>query len=377
MIQLPKTLPRWLSAMLFIIALGAAFWRAPMPTAPVFVPPPAATPSTLAASFTSETLPKVAEWAQAASLTQFPDGRLAAAWLAGSEAGNEANSIWFSTLGKDGWRKPLPIANRASTAGGTFAHVRRIGNPVLYAEGSWLHLWYVSMGIGGAASSTLNHSFSTDGGKSWMKPSRLQTSPFANISTLASAPPHPLADGGLGLPIHHQFIATQGEWLRLSANGKVLDKVRLSHAVPTRQPAVVALDAQRALAVLPDAGPKPGKVQIATTNDGGLRWQAGEALPVNNPDSPVAMLRLKSGRLLLAGNPASGRGSLSLWLSPDEGKTWQPSRTVETAADGGADFSHPALLLGSDGRIHLAYTWRSQQIKHAVFSEAWLDGGQP
>ena len=67
MIQLPKTLPHWLSAMLFIIALGAAFWRAPAPTAPAFVPPPATTPSTLAASFTSETLPKVAEWAQAAS----------------------------------------------------------------------------------------------------------------------------------------------------------------------------------------------------------------------------------------------------------------------------------------------------------------------
>jgi len=377
MMQLPKTLPRQLSAVLFILALSAAFWRAPTPAAPAFVPPPTATPSTLAATYTSEMLPRAAEWAQAASLIQLPDGRLAAAWLAGSESGAEDNGIWFSTLGKDGWRKPLPIANRESTAGGTFAHIRRVGNPVLYSEGSWLHLWYVSMGIGGEATSTLNHSFSTDGGQSWMKPSRLQTSPFANISTLASAPPLPLADGGLGLPIHHEFIATQGEWLRLSPTGKILDKVRLKHDLPTLQPSVVALDEQRAIAVLRDAGPEPGQVQLASTSNGGLLWQASEALPVANPNSPVALLRLRSGRLLLAGNPASGRGTLSLWLSPDEGKTWQPGRTVETAADGGADFSHPNLLLGRDGRVHLAYAWRSQGIKHATFSEAWLDGGQP
>jgi len=139
----------------------------------------------------------------------------------------------------------------------------------------------------------------------------------------------------------------------------------------------VALDEQRAIAVLRDAGPEPGQVQLASTSNGGLLWQASEALPVANPNSPVALLRLRSGRLLLAGNPASGRGTLSLWLSPDEGKTWQPGRTVETAADGGADFSHPNLLLSRDGRVHLAYTWRSQGIKHATFSEAWLDGGQP
>jgi len=377
MMQPPKTLPRWLSALLFILAVSAAFWRAPIPAAPAFIPPPAAAPSTLAAMYTSEMLPKAAEWAQAASLIQLPDGRLAAAWLAGSESGAEDNGIWFSTLGKGGWRKPLPIANRESTAGGTFAHVRRVGNPVLYAEGSWLHLWYVSMGIGGESSSALNHSFSTDGGKSWMKPSRLQTSPFANISTLTSAPPLPLADGGLGLPIHHEFIAMQGEWLRLSPTGTILDKVRLTHDHPTLQPSVVALDEQRALAVLRDAGSAPGQVQLARTGNGGLLWQASEALPAANPNSPVALLRLRSGRLLLAGNPASGRGTLSLWLSPDEGKTWQPGRIVETAADGGADFTHPSLLLGRDGRVHLAYTWRGQGIKHAAFSEAWLDGGQP
>jgi len=376
MIQLPKTIPRWLPPLLFIGALSAAFWRAPAPLAPAFEPPPTAAPSLLPASFSSEMLPKVAEWMQATSLTQLPDGRLAAAWLAGSAEGAEDVGIWYSRRGKEGWSKPLPIANRESTAGGTFAHVRSVSDPVLYAEGSWLHLWYGSTGFGGAATNVLNHSVSTDAGQSWIKPTRLQTSPLANISTHARTPPLPLADGGLGLPMHHAFIATHGEWLRLSPNGQILDKVRLPNPTPTLQPAVVALDAQRALALLRDAGPTPGKVQIAITDDGGLHWPVAAALPVPNPNAPIALLRLKSGRLLLAGNPQNGREALLLWLSADEGKTWQASRTVEAATDGGAEFAYPALLLGRDGRVHLAYTWRRQGIKHAVFSEAWLEGGQ-
>ena len=377
MIPLSEKLPRWLPAVLFVGALSAAFWRAPAPTLPVFVPPPAATPSTLASIFSLETLPKVAEWADAVSLAQLPDGRLAAAWLAGSESGAEDAGIWYSTLSKENWSKPQLIANRESTAGGTFAHVRGIGHPVLYVEGSWLHLWYASTGFGGAASSVLNHSVSTDAGKSWLKPSRLQTSPLANLSTQVQTPPLALADGGLGLPLSHDFIAGYGEWLRLSPTGQIVDKVRLPLAARSLQPAIVAQDEQHALALLRDASPGSGQVQVATTAQGGLRWTAGEALTVPNPNSAIAQLRLKSGRLLLASNPSPGREALQLWLSADLGKTWQASRTVEAAADGAAEFTNPAFFLGRDGRIHLAYTWRRQGIKHAVFSEAWLDGAQP
>ena len=126
-----------------------------------------------------------------------------------------------------------------------------------------------------------------------------------------------------------------------------------------------------------DSSPRPCSADSSPCWTGGQHWQAGEALPVRNPNSSVALIRLASGRLLLAGNPENSREAMLLWLSADNGKTWQPSRTVETAPDGGAEFSYPALLLGRDGRIHLAYTWRRQGIKYATFSEAWLDGATP
>lgn len=357
----------WLAAAFFLSALAGAFWRAPSPAAASFLAPPPATPSTLPAIFSTEQLPKAGESTYAASLAQLHDGRVVAAWLAGKPENHNDDVIWFSTLGKDGWTRPQAIANRESTAGGTFAHVRKVGNPLLYVEGSWLHLWYASTSWAG---SSLNHSVSTDGGASWFKPTRLQTLPFADIG----APPVPLVDGGLGLPIYHEFLSGHGEWLRLSATGQILDIVRMPHSFPARQPSVVTFDQQRAIALLRDGGPQPGKVQVASTQDGGSNWQAEEALAAANPNTAITLLRLKSGRLLLAGNPQHGRVAMQLWISADDGKTWQASRTIENAPDGGAEFSNPTLLLARDGRIHLAYTWRRQAIKHAAFSEAWLDG---
>lgn len=368
------TLPRWLAATLFTLALAAAAWRAPYPAAPAFVPPPPGVADPAPVYFRTALLPTTAPSAHAATLAELADGRIAAAWFAGTREGAADVAVWYATLGAAGWTAPRAIATREDTAAAALAYVRKVGNPVLYAEGERLHLWFVSVALGGWAGSSLNHAVSGDGGASWSPPTRLQTSPFLNISTLGRAPPVALADGGLGLPVYHEFIAKQGEWLRLAPDGRILDKVRMVQERRALQPAVAVFDERRAFAILRDAGPGPGRIRAATSDDGGEHWPAATALPLPNPNSSVALLRLQSGRLLIAGNGASGRNQLLLWLSDDAGKTWHTAATVESDADPQAEFSYPALLQARDGRIHLAYTWRRQGIKHAVFSEAWLAG---
>ena len=371
------TLPRWLPPLLFVLAVGAAAWRAPAPAAPEFSRAPSAAASRAPASFVAAMLPTAAPSAHAATLAELPDGRLAAAWFAGTREGAADVAVWFATLDAGVWSTPQAIATREGTAAATLAYVRKIGNPVLYAEGDRLHLWFVSVAIGGWAGSMLNHSVSGDGGRTWAPPVRLQTSPFLNISTLVRAPPLPLADGGLGLPVYHEFIAKYGEWLRLAADGRIVDKGRMALDRRALQPAVAALDERHALAILRDGGPAPGRIRSATSDDGGRQWTAASALPLPNPNASVAMLRLHGGHLLIAGNGASNRNELLLWISDDAGKNWRPAPTVESVADAEAEFSYPALLQARDGRIHLAYTWRRQGIKHAVFNESWLDGGRP
>ena len=372
------TLPRWFPVALFALALGLALLRAPQPAAPAFVVtlPPAAV-SALPAAFATDALPVAAASAHAATLAELPDGRLAAAWFAGSREGAADVAVWFSLHDGHGWSAPRAIATRTGTATDTLAAVRKIGNPVLYAAGDRLHLWYVSAALGGWAGSSVNHAASGDGGAMWSAAEKLVTSPFLNVSTLVRTPPLPLVDGGLGLPVYHEFIAKHGEWLRLDGAGRILAKERLALPRPGLQPAVAALDDRHALALLRDAGPGDGHILAAATDDGGASWQALPALPVRNPNASIALLRLASGKLLLAANPGDGRNVLQLFLSADEGETWQAGKKIEDQPGSSAEFSYPALLQGRDGRIHLAYTWQRQGIRHAVFSEAWLTGAGP
>ena len=317
---------RWLSASLFTIALCAAFWGVPSPVAPEFLPPLAGARAVLPAQFSGEFLPSIGELAASASLTQLPDGRLGAAWITGAQDGADDAGIWFSLMSNGNWQQPQPIANRESTAGGSFAHVRSIDHPVLYSEGSWLHLWYVSTSLGGLGGRTIQHSVSTDAGASWLKPTQLPISPLGAGKPALGANPMPLSDGGIMLALFSPNAAQASNWLRLSATGQVLDKI---HAPALSTPA--------------------------------------------NPNTPSAQLHLMSGRLLLVGNPPGSNARLQAWISSDHGKSWTSGRNLESAPDGGAEFTQPALLQGRDGLIHLAYTWRRQRIKHLAFSEAWLD----
>ena len=98
-------------------------------------------------------------------------------------------------------------------------------------------------------------------------------------------------------------------------------------------------------------------------------WSARPKLPIPNPDSSVAALRLQDGSLLLAGNPLeSGRYRLSLWRSTDQGRNWQEALVVENSVDKGDEFSYPTLLQDRQGMIHLVYTWKRQLISHRAMS---------
>lgn len=348
----------------FLATLAAAGWRAAPPQPPAFAPPPTTPAPTLPAMFTSEQLPATGQPA-AASLTQLLDGRLAAAWVADGPTDDASRDIYFSIRQATGWSTPQPIASRESTAAGTFAHLQEIGNPLLYAEGGWLHLWYTSRRNG--AGDALLHSLSTTGGKRWTPAETLPGAPPFAALRLAAAP-LALVDGGFGLSVSSDRALPHSAYLRLAPNGRILEKQRWAPAA--RQATSVVLDEHHALTVLGDSANDNAPNRLMSTADGGQTWQAGPPLPAG---APLALLRLSSGHVLLASRPLNSTG-LALYLSTDAGRTWQWRRRLPPTP-GGA-YRDPALLLDRDGSIHLVHG-AAQGLHLLSFSEAWLTGETP
>jgi predicted neuraminidase len=371
------TVTRWLPHAIFLAALYVASLRALTPMPPAFVTPPQAIHSTLPAEFAREELPAMAPIAHASSLTELADGRLAAVWYAGSGEGALDVKLWFSIRDAEGWSPPRVVATPADTSAGVGAYVRKLGNPVIYARGKRLHLWYVSVAAGGWSGSSISYKSSDDDGQNWLSAERLTTSPLFNLGTLVRGPPVALADGGFGLPVYQELFTRRAEWLRIDASGRTLDKVRLPSPAPGLQPSVAATDAQNGLALLRSGDTQRGVVMADVTADGGASWHQVASLPIANRNTSLALLRLGSGRLLLAANPYEGRSLLQLFLSNDDGNNWWPARVIEDDPNKTAEYSYPALVQTRDGRIHLSYTFQFRTIAHAIFTEAALTEGIP
>ncbi len=367
---------RLTSIVLLFLSVAFANWRMPSPPAVAFAAPPVLAASALPAEFLTDRLPIVAPSSHASSIAQLPDGRILVAWYAGTREGAGDVQIWFAIRDGSRWSTPRVAATRTETARDLGLHVSKLGNPVVFHDGNRLHLWYVSVSFGGWSGSAINHKTSTDDGTTWSSTERLETSPFLNIGTLVRGPPVLLKDGGFGLPIYQELFAQRAEWLRINPDGKLAGKLRLPSAQSALQPAAVALDELRAIALLRHAGRRNGTVMAVSTVDGGENWRELPPLSIGNRNSGLGLLRLADGRLLLAANPQSQRNVLVLYLSNEEGGSWKIARTIVNDPITSAEYSYPALLQTADGYVHLTYTFNRQTIAYARLSQATLDQGE-
>ena len=389
-------LNRWFPIIVFVTGLSAAILTSPRSEKPAFkeVDPAvavqlakeaAASPS----SFQWSDLPKPTPSAHAATLAEVipetalgdkstqavPQVKLVAAWFGGSREGAADVALYQSDWSAGtSWLPARMMMTRPLAEQQLGRNVRKLGNPLLVAEPGRMHLFFVSVSYGGWAGSAINRSYSVDAGQSWSPAKRIVTSPFFNLSTLVRNPGTWYSDGSLGLPVYHEFISKHGEWLRLDSEGRVLAKERMPMPRATLQPAVVALDAQYAVAALRDAGPGENQIQWSETRDAGRSWQGKSARTIPNPNSAAAMIRLQDGTLLMACNPIPGnRNRLALLRSTDQGDTWTLARVIEDSPNDRDEFSYPALLQDRTGAIHLVYTWQRLGIRHARFTQAWLN----
>jgi predicted neuraminidase len=52
-----------------------------------------------------------------------------------------------------------------------------------------------------------------------------------------------------------------------------------------------------------------------------------------------------------------------------DGKAWDAALVLEAEP---GEYSYPAVIQSSDGRVHITYTWKRQRVKHVVVDPARL-----
>jgi predicted neuraminidase len=115
-------------------------------------------------------------------------------------------------------------------------------------------------------------------------------------------------------------------------------------------------------------------IRTSTSKDEGLTWGPVTATEMPNPGSGLDGVRLANGHWLLVYNDTtSGRNSLLVSISADEGKTWKWQRHLEHEPTG--SYHYPCVIQARDGTIHVVYSYfvkGGKSMKHAAFDEAWV-----
>jgi predicted neuraminidase len=142
------------------------------------------------------------------------------------------------------------------------------------------------------------------------------------------------------------------------------------------QPSIVCRKDGTLTAFMRDNGDAPGRIMISTSEDNGFTWSPAQKSTLPNPGSSVEAIVLKNGHWLLVYNDTeSGRNSLAVSISEDEGKTWPFTRHIERVDKGEGSFSYPSVIRTRDQTIHVTYSYQNgglKSIKYVVFSEKWV-----
>jgi predicted neuraminidase len=427
------------AAVIVAVTLWAAWPGLHSAAAPGFVPPPVrAAPVDERPQLFSSLISDTASLSvHAASLAERGDGRLFAVWFGGTREGSADVRIYGAggvpdSGGNTRWDEPMSVVSREETGGGQLRWVRKLGNPVVFADAQpGLGMVYVSATMGGWASSQLNllrespaHPWGEAvvfrGGESFTLPAsrRLVTSPFFNMSTLLKGSPVFFDNGDMGLPVYHEMAGKFAELLVLTPEGAVRRKIRMDHGRRTLQPVLLVEDATHAIALMRDGSDHLLRAWRSETTDAGRHWSAPEPTDLPNPNSALTAVRLDDGRLLAVANDVEDeRLRLSLLVSEDRGLHWRVIHRFEdrqaqlgealteaafrtqlasdiaglgpfrpTAEDITTNvvsnmcskgkcawqYDYPYLVRAGDGDFHLVYTWNKSFIRYLRFNAAWL-----
>jgi predicted neuraminidase len=312
----------------------------------------------------------------ASTLAETPTG-LVAAWFGGTNEKDPDVGIWVSRQVDGIWSRPVEAVNGVQSMNVRYP----CWNPVLFQPRSGPLMLYYKVGPDprnwwGMLTT------SSDGGTTWSWPEKLGTHPaIGHLLGPVKNKPIQLSDGAIMCPSSTERINVGGDrtWKvhfeitrDLGKSWEVVGPINDGVAIDAIQPSILTY--------------KNGDMQIlcrsrqqvvaeSWSRDGGQTWSEmnGTALP--NPNAGTDSLTLHDGRQLIVYNHTirgdhfpSGRNMLNAAFSND-GMNWHVALTFERSE---GEFSYPAVIQTSDGRVHITYTYKRESVKHVVLEPgAW------
>ena len=293
---------------------------------------------------------------------------LVAAWFGGTREGNADVGIWLSRHEDGVWSRPVQIATGVESPNTRYP----CWNPVLFRPRSGpLMLFYK---VGPSPSRWWGMlTTSEDDGRTWSRPRRLGSGPLGHLIGPVKNKPIELADGSILCPsssehdgwrVHFEITEDLGRTWR------TIGPINDGREFGAIQPSILRY-ADGRMQVL--CRSRQGVIVQSWSQDGGETWGKMTATTLLNPNAGTDAVTLRDGRQLLVYNHTvrggpfpSGRNMLNVAISTD-GVGFRPVVTLERSE---GEFSYPAVIQDSGGRVHITYTYRRQSIKHVVLDPA-------
>ena len=306
----------------------------------------------------------------ASTIVQTSDG-LVAAWFAGKHEKNPDVGIWVSRHDGKNWSRPVEVVNGVQSDELRYP----CWNPVLFQprEGP-LMLFYK---VGPSPSRWWGMlTTSSDNGTTWAKPVKLGKDPaVGHLLGPVKSKPIQLKDGSILCPSssEHKGWRVHFELTRdLGKTWTVIGPINDASQFNAIQPSILQYKDGR-MQIL--CRSQEGVLVQSWSEDGGATWSKVSKSSLPNPNAGSDALTLKDGRQLLVYNHTrrggpfpSGRNMLNVSIS-DDGEQWEPVITLERRK---GEFSYPAVIQTSDGKVHITYTFLRQTVKHVVLDPAQL-----
>jgi predicted neuraminidase len=214
---------------------------------------------------------------------------------------------------------------------------------------------------------------SEDDGKTWSKPRKLgedtKLGSNSNLIGPVKNKPIQLPDGSILCPSsteHNRWRAHFELTRDLGKTWQVIGPINDGTKFGTIQPSILTYPDGR-MQIL--CRSQQSVIAQSFSSDDGKTWSKMSATELPNPNAGTDAVTLSDGRQLLVYNHTvrgrsfpSGRNMLNVAISRD-GKNWKPVLTLERAR---GEFSYPAVIQASDGKVHITYTYQRQSVKHVI-----------